>query len=556
MFRFLGLALTTSEKLFSLLLFFSKFLSFKLKYFARDGSMLKLRIHFLFLMTSFLFSCFPPFQEKEKKDNLGLYLLAARVLNANNNSCSGLWAIDFNSNGYSCQSASLVASGTNVEIYEQTGLKAETNYTGFKYSSVATSFDSIIYPKLTTAFGNPSDIDGNKKVTIFVLDIGNGIGGYVDPVQFFGDDPTDPGFRSNQREIIYIDGNSLLALRKKDLSVNLPDTFLATLSHEFQHLIRMQHELGFKTVIRTLDDVTNKTFTFDDTWINEGTSEVASDIAGYGPQYSRMACFRGDPATDCVEGAAGYSLFTWKSSIRNYASAYTFMSYVYNVSGNTDTEKNAFIKNTVVGNSSRIRGNTLSNLMTLFQSAAKYNSSLLGTDNTGIYRRLYATFLSLAFNPGRYPGTSTLYIGTTNIGTMSALQTAYPLPTTLNPIYTYASNFGIVKGSTFLMDPSAFYRVSENSSTAPDSVDSVKVWNGNPGSFGPEFIIFNGRVDTTPIISTGSILSQKMNSEETKSVSIENENVKWQAPYSKTGELFCPHSFLLGQRAASSRFLK
>ena len=78
----------------------------------------------------------------------------------------------------------LVASGTNVEIYEQSGLKAEKNYTDFKYANVAT-FDSVIYPKLTAAFGNPTDIDGNKKVTVLVLDIGSGIGGYVDPVQFF-----------------------------------------------------------------------------------------------------------------------------------------------------------------------------------------------------------------------------------------------------------------------------------------------------------------------------------------------------------------------------------
>ncbi len=515
--------------------------------------MIKRSFYFILLLSFFFTSCFPPFKKEEKKDNTTTLLLAALLL-SDGSSCNGLWAIDFNSNGYSCQPVRLVASGTNVEIYEQSGLSAETKYSGFKYSSVVSSFDNTIYPKLTAAFGAPTDIDGNKKVTVFVLDIGFGIGGYVDPVQFFGDDPYDNTFRSNQREIIYIDGNALLALRKKDLSANLPDTFLSTLSHEFQHLVRIQYELGFKTVIRTYSDITNTSFTFDDTWINEGTSEVASDIAGYGPQYSRMACYRGDPATDCVEGAAGYSLFSWRSSIRNYASAYTFMSYLYNVSGSTDTEKNAFIKNTAAGNSSKIRGNTLTNMMTLFQSAAKYNSTLLGTDTTGMYKRLYATFLSLAFNPSRYPTTSTLFIGTATIGTMSSLQTAYPLPSTLNPIYTYASNFGIVKGSSFQIDPSAFYRVSENSSTAPDNADSVKVWNGNPGTFGPEFLIFNGRVDTTPILSTGSILSEKEAAISKGIFSPIKENLRWQAPVSKNGELFCPHSFVSGQRSSLSRY--
>lgn len=514
--------------------------------------MFKRNLFFYLIISTFFFSCIPPFQKKEKKDNLGLYLLAARLLS--NNSCvGGFWALSLTSNAYSCQPAKLVASGTNIEIYEQTGLSAETNYSGFRYSNVVTAFDTIIYPKMTTAFGAPTDIDGNKKITVFVLDIGSGVGGYVDPVQFIEDDPTDITFRSNQKELIYIDGNALLALRKKELSANLPDTFLSSLAHEYQHLIRMQHELGFKTLIRTLDDVTNKTLTFDDTWINEGTSEVASDIAGYGPQSSRMACFRGDPATSCVEGAAGFSLITWESSIRNYASAYTFMSYLYNVSGSTDTEKAAFIKNTVVGNSSKLRANTLTNMMTLFQSAAKYNSTLLGADATGIYRRLYATFLSQAFNPNRYPGTSTLFIGTSTIGTMSALQTAYPLPSVLNPIYTYASNFGIVKGSTFLIDPSAFYRVSENSSIAPDNADTVKIWNGSPGAFGPEFIIFNGRIDTTPVLSNGSILSEK-NSSEVNVRMATTENLKWTPLISKTGELFCPHSFVSRERFAAKQF--
>ncbi|MBP9887594.1 MAG: hypothetical protein KBF93_14935 [Leptospiraceae bacterium] len=484
----------------------------------------------------FLFSCFPPFEEKEKEDPTPT-LVAALLLLSNSNQCNGLWAIDFNTGLYSCQAVTLVASGTNIEIYEQRGLAAEKNYasSNFKYANVVSAFENTIHPKITTAFGNPTDIDGNKKITLFVLDIGFGIGGYVDPVQFFEDSPDYPDFRSNQKEILYIDGNALLALRKKEIAVNLPDTFLSTIAHEYQHLIRFQHELGFSRLIRTFDDITNKTFTFDDTWINEGTSEVASDIAGYGPQYSRMACFRGDPATDCVEGAAGYSLFNWRSSIRNYASAYTFMSYLYNNAGKSESEQIAFIKNTVVGNSSKLRGNTISNMMTLFQSAAKYDSTLLTSDTTGMFRRLYATFLSLAFNPSRYPTTSTLYIGTSNIGTMESLQTTYPLPSSLNPIYTYASNFGVVKGSTFLMDPSAFYRVSENSSTAPSNADTVKVWNGSPAAYGSEFIVFNGRIDTTPVLT---------NAKPTDKENFNNEILKWETPITKTGELFCPHSFI------------
>lgn len=505
-----------------------------------------------FLLTSiliflifFTLSCFPPFVQEEPEDNTPVLVGALLILN-DSKSCAGLWAFDFTTGLYSCQSVTLVASSSNIEIYEQQGLSAERSFatSNFSYANVLSAFENNIHPKITSAFGSPSDIDGNKKITLFVLDIGFGIGGYVDPVHFFEDIPDAPDFRSNQREIIYIDGNALLSLRKRNIAANLPDTFLSTLAHEYQHLIRFQHELGFTRLIRSYNDITNKTFTFDDTWINEGTSEVASDIAGYGPQYSRMACFRGDPATDCVEGSAGYSLFSWKSSIRNYAAAYTFMSYLYNNAGNSESERFAFIKNSVVGNSSKLRANTITNMMTLFQSATKYNSSLLTSDTTGMFRRLYATFLSLAFNPNRYPGTSTLFIGTATIGTMQSLQTTYPLPTHLNPIYTYASNFGIVKGSTFLMDPSVFYRVSENSASAPDNSDTVKIWNGNPSLYGPEFIVFNGRVDATPVIATAKEQRGKDTFTSKLETTTPTEVLKWERPISKTGELFCPHSFI------------
>ena len=74
----------------------------------------------------FLFSCFPPFEEKEKEDPTPT-LVAALLLLSNSNQCNGLWAIDFNTGLYSCQAVTLVASGTNIEIYEQRGLAAEKN---------------------------------------------------------------------------------------------------------------------------------------------------------------------------------------------------------------------------------------------------------------------------------------------------------------------------------------------------------------------------------------------------------------------------------------------
>lgn len=451
-------------------------------------------------------NCFPPFVTEKPNNTNQQALILLLAASRRSQACAGFFIRDLFSGEAYCQSFRQVASGTNLEIYENSSINMERQFPGFSYSSVAQSFDNFIFPRVTNAIGTPTDVDNNNKIIILVYNIGNGVGGYFDPVNFLADDPSDSFGRSNQKEILYIDGSTLLNIRKRDLTANLPDPFLSTIAHELQHLIRFRYELGFSTIIRTLNDITNKNFVFDDIWINEGTSEVASDIAGYGPQTSRMACFRGDPNSGCTNGNTGVSLFNWNSSIRNYSSAYTFISYLYNTSSLNETDRNQFLRNSVQGNSSNTRASTINNLMTVFQSAPRYNSSILTTDQAGMFRRLYASFLSQAFNPARYPAaTSTLFIGTTNTGNLTTLNTQYPLPTNLNQIYTHSSAFGIVKGSNFIMDPSVFYRVSENSSVAPDNSDAVKVWNGNPGAFGPEFILFNGRIDSNRIVSTASL---------------------------------------------------
>lgn len=437
-----------------------------------------------------------------KDDTLTFVILA---IAATKDMCfNGHWIQDVSTGNYNCIKTNLVASADNIEIYEQEGIDAEYYYSDFRYSTIASEFNSKINPKMTSFFGTPTDIDSNKKITIVVADIGSGVAGFVDPINFLVDSPSD-GLRSNQKEVIYMDGVFLLEIRKKDLSSGRPDTFLSTLTHEYQHLIRFKYEIGFTGLIRTLNDITNKDFTMDDTWIDEGTSEVASDIAGYGPQYSRMACFRGDPSVSCGQGVAGFPLFEWRSSIRNYSISYAFMNYLFLNSGSNDTDRATFMKNNIQGNSSSVRAATATKLMTLFKGAAKYDSTVLSQTESGIFGKLYAAFLSQSFNPDRYPKNSSLFIGSTLIGDMNALYNAYPLPDVLKPLYTYPSNMAIVKGNTFLIDPSIFYRVSEASATAPTDSNTVKVYNNNPSGYGPEFIIFNGSISSSakPVTSSG-----------------------------------------------------
>lgn len=222
----------------------------------------------------------------------------------------GFWVRNLSTNSQStyCLSSSLVASSTNVDLYVQTGLS-----TNLSYSNIVSAFETNIFPIAKDAFGAPSDINRDGKVTILILDIKDGatatsgfVAGYVDPVNFYTDNSAST-IRSNQREILFMDGAELLKLRDKDLASGKPDTFLSTLAHELQHLIRYQYSQGT-----------------DDTWIDEGTSEVTSDLTGYGPQTARMSCFKGDAnsSSSCSGGIGSTStgspsLFKWSSSLKN-----------------------------------------------------------------------------------------------------------------------------------------------------------------------------------------------------------------------------------------------
>jgi hypothetical protein len=133
--------------------------------------------------------------------------------------------------------------------------------------------DKGIYDVDVETFGVPPDFDGDEKIVIFLYDIednfattGQAILGYFwSKDQFDDGDPAlayqranDP-IRSNEAEIFYIDTYPLL-----DEDIFGIDLAKSTLAHEFQHMIHYEH------------DANEETFT------NEGCSEIAEYVCGYG----------------------------------------------------------------------------------------------------------------------------------------------------------------------------------------------------------------------------------------------------------------------------------
>jgi hypothetical protein len=155
----------------------------------------------------------------------------------------------------------------------------------------AASFEAETYPRVTAAFGREwsPGIDNDVHLNIINGRL-RGAGGYV----IAGDEHPQAAFRySNQREAIYINVAAF--------PVGSPG-YLPTVAHELQHLV---HWNGDPT---------------EETWLNEGLSELASTLSG-----SRRLTF--------ARSAPSVSLVHWPVSqggvIAHYEAASLFTHYLW-----------------------------------------------------------------------------------------------------------------------------------------------------------------------------------------------------------------------------------
>lgn len=129
-------------------------------------------------------------------------------------------------------------------------------------NSLASEFDSKIYPILTSQFGSERKpgIDNDNRITVLISPMKGSIRGY-----FRNNDEYERNLmpNSNQREMVYFNADYL--------SNSFAKSFLA---HEFTHLIQFnQKDLAY--------DVT------DDTWLAEARSEFAITLLGYNNSYDQ-----------------------------------------------------------------------------------------------------------------------------------------------------------------------------------------------------------------------------------------------------------------------------
>lgn len=168
------------------------------------------------------------------------------------------------------------AKGTNCYIFVEDAVWGTNQVDQAAIDAIVDAFDNStpqgsidpskgIFDIDVQTFGTPPDVDNDPRIILLILDIRDGYdgsGGYVagyfySANEYPDGDPALEEVRSNYAEIFYMDCNPA------DLITDRTDV-LYTTAHEFQHMIHWAHD------------------TNESTFVNEGLSEIASYICGYG----------------------------------------------------------------------------------------------------------------------------------------------------------------------------------------------------------------------------------------------------------------------------------
>jgi len=155
----------------------------------------------------------------------------------------------------------------------------------------ADRFENQTYPTNRAFFGSEwsPGVDNNVRIHIFLGDV-PGVAGYFSASHSYTN-LVDPF--SNQKEMVFI---NLRAISPGN------DNFDGVLAHEFQHMIHWHQDKN------------------EDTWVNEGLSELATFINGYGTSHF-VSAFIHSPDTQLT------SWNSLNSTLPNYGGSFLFMAY-------------------------------------------------------------------------------------------------------------------------------------------------------------------------------------------------------------------------------------
>jgi hypothetical protein len=171
--------------------------------------------------------------------------------------------------------------------------------------SLSQEFDNVIYPKITTAFGQEwkPGIDNDDKITVLLARIKGESGGYFNSADEY---PKAQFPVSNEREMIYLNVNYI-----QDPLVK------GYLAHEFLHLVTFNQ----KNRLQGKEE---------EVWLNELRADLMPTILGYDDSYQgsnlqkRVTAFIQKPEDSLTE---------WKNNISDYGAVNLFGQYLLGIYG-------------------------------------------------------------------------------------------------------------------------------------------------------------------------------------------------------------------------------
>lgn len=207
------------------------------------------------------------------------------------------WAVDLDAREPYRITATLKAISSHAYWYIAEGVSVGED----TLQQAVATFEERIVPQVQAAVGGtwPPGINGDTRLTILYGPL-RGAAGYYSGADEY---PTVVHPYSNQRRMLYINSQFLRMGTA---------AFAQVLAHELQHAFHQSADPD------------------EETWVNEGLSELAAELAGY--RSSLVQEFARRPSTSLTEWADEPS-----ASIANYGAAHLFFRYLFQHYGGKET---------------------------------------------------------------------------------------------------------------------------------------------------------------------------------------------------------------------------
>ncbi|MCC6455332.1 MAG: immune inhibitor A [Caldilineaceae bacterium] len=205
------------------------------------------------------------------------------------------WAHNMGNGTNFTVTAELIHKTDVAYVWVEAGQRVDVN----RMVEAVDRFSTQSYPSLRAFFGSEwkPGVDNDPRLHILhARGLGSGIAGYYSSSDEYSR-LAQP--HSNEKEMFYIDLDWATGLF--GASAQSYDTVLA---HEFQHMVHWHTDRN------------------EETWVNEGLSEFAQDVAGFGPTITFSRDFIRVPDTQLNSWGIGSA-----GNNAHYGAAYLFMAY-------------------------------------------------------------------------------------------------------------------------------------------------------------------------------------------------------------------------------------